>query len=83
LDPDAAPEDRLFFTIKFLSKLAENDESEPSQALEAAQCEMDTPVADKDDETHWSWLTEELGLTERPKTSAEWLAAGSAYYFPF
>jgi hypothetical protein len=83
LDPNAAPEDRMLFTIKFLCKLAENDECEPSEALEEARREMDASVADKDDKTHWSWLTQELGLTDRPKTKGEWLAAGSAHYFPF
>jgi hypothetical protein len=82
LDPDAASEDRALFTIKFLCKLKENDQCGPSEALKAAQRKMDASVADKDDKTHWSWLTEELGLTDRPKTKAEWLAAGDACYKP-
>jgi hypothetical protein len=82
LDPDAAPEDRIILTIKFLCKLAENNECEPGEALEEALHDMDVSVGDKSDKTHWTWLTEELGLTEIPQTSAEWLDAGNTHYFP-
>jgi hypothetical protein len=80
LGPDGRPGDRTIFTIKFLCKLEDNRECEPSEALEKIRDEMDTSVADKDDKTHWRWLIEELGLTKRPKTNAEWRAAGRAHY---
>jgi hypothetical protein len=83
LDPDAAPDDRTLFTIKFLCKLEQNREWQPSKAFEETQCEIDVSVGDKDDKTLWRWLTEELGLPRRPKTNAEWRAAGRARYFPF
>jgi hypothetical protein len=83
LDPDAALEDRMLLTIKFLCKLKENAECEPEEALQEALHDMDVSVGDKSDETHWTWLTEELGLTERPKTTAEWVDAGNTHYFSF
>jgi hypothetical protein len=83
LDPDAALPDRWIFTIRFLNELEHNHKCEPSEALEKIRCEMDTSVADKDDKTHWVWLTEELGLAERPKSNAEWRAAGRAFYSPW
>jgi hypothetical protein len=84
LDPNAAPEDRMTFTIIFLGKLAENHECEPSEALREACNKMDPSFADdKEDNTLWGYLTEELGLAERPKTNEEWRAAGDARFFPF
>jgi hypothetical protein len=86
LDPnprDPKLEDRADFALKFISKLEQNHECEPTEAFEEAQREMDTSVADMDDKTLWRWLTEELHLTRKPKTNAEWRAAGRALHIPF
>jgi hypothetical protein len=73
----------MMFTIKFLCQLAQNHDCEPLEALREAREEMDQSFADKEDNTHWRWLTEELGLAERPKTNEEWRAAGDACNLPF
>jgi hypothetical protein len=84
LDPDAGPADRTIFTMKFLIKLAQNHECKPLEALREACDEMDPSFADdKEDNTLWGCLTEELGLAERPKTNEEWRAVGDAHFFPF
>jgi hypothetical protein len=81
LDPSSVPEDRAIFALKFLCKL--NQEREPSQALAEACSEMDTSFADSAEETLWGWILEELCLTKKPRTKAEWHAAATARYLPF
>jgi hypothetical protein len=44
LDPDAEPDERKLFTIKFIRKLEDNHECKPSEALKEVQGEMDTSL---------------------------------------
>jgi hypothetical protein len=82
LDPNSVPEDRAIFALKFLIKLKQG--REPSQALAEACSEMDASFADNaGEETLWSWILEELCLTKKPRTKAEWHAAATARYLPF
>jgi hypothetical protein len=82
LDPYSVPEDRMIFAVKFLCKLGQK--REPRQALVEACSEMDADFADAaEEETLWSWILEELCLTKKPETNAEWHDAARARYLPF